>query len=74
MSFSFCVNWLQINARNPLEEVTLFFQLVREGLDLLPDEFGEISVQTGVHVVEPPNTFGWINMHELHLCAAVDGS
>lgn len=48
------------------------FQLVLEGLDLLPDEFGEIPVQTGVHMVEPLDAFGWINMHELHLRAAVD--
>ena len=74
MSFSLSVNWLQINAGNPLEEVALFFQLGGEGLDLLPDELGEIPVQTGVHMVQLPNTFCWINMHDLHLCAAVDGS
>jgi hypothetical protein len=51
MSFALSVNWLQLNAWDPLEEVTFFFQLGGEGLDLLPDELRQISVQTGVHMV-----------------------
>lgn len=74
VSFSFCIKRLQIDAWNPLKEVTLSFQLILEGLDLLPDELGEIPVQTGMHMVELLDTLCWINMHELHLCTAVDGS
>ena len=74
MSFGFLVGRLQINAWNPFEDISFFFYLAFEGFQLQPDEFGQVSVQAGVHVIELLDLSCRVNMHEPHFEAAVDGS